>query len=89
MICEFCGYEYPEKKEAEFIELVSNKETRLKVKELSFRELELMAQTKGYKSNWIWRTVHANGGEEALKKYAKSKGYSFAWVKIQMKMFKK
>lgn len=88
-ICEFCGYEYPEKKEAEFVELVASNSVNLKTKELSFRELELMAQTKGYKANWIWRTIHANGGEEALKKYARTKGYSNAWVKIQMKLFKK
>lgn len=88
MVCDFCGYEYPEKKEAEFIELVAHGDAPAR-KEMTFRELELMAQAKGYKSNWIWRTIHANGGEIELKKYAKQKGYSSAWVKIQIKLFKR
>ena len=93
MICEFCGYEYPEKKEAEFIELVAEKTKGLNAKtinskEMTHKELEIFAQQKGYKSNWIWRTIHANEGEDGLKKFAKYKGYSVQWVKLQVKLFK-
>jgi superfamily II DNA or RNA helicase len=92
VICEFCGYEYPEKKEAEFIELVAAKTEgqnarTINSKEMSHKELEVFAQQKGYKSNWIWRTIYANEKEEGLKTYAKHKGYSVKWVKLQVKSF--
>lgn len=91
VVCDFCGYEYPEKKEADFIELVAektkNKNSRtINSKDMTHRELEIFAQQKAYKSAWIWRTIYANEGEDGLKIYAKQKKYSQKWVKIQVKL---
>ena len=91
-ICSFCGYEYQNKKKNEFVELVAEKTKgknarTIDISKMSFKEIEIFAKIKGYKSQWIWRSIYFTYGMNALKEYGKYKGYSTAWLKFILKKY--
>jgi superfamily II DNA or RNA helicase len=88
-VCRYCGYQYPisrkEQIEIELREMDYKTATRGRTAE----DLEHIAELKGYKKAWIWRTLFFEQGEQALREYARRKGYHHAWVKRQIQFFGK
>jgi superfamily II DNA or RNA helicase len=84
MICPFCGFKYPNKKEAAEVELVlsqikDEQGVSLAVKsfkEMNFDELEIYRSSKKHKPAWLWRQLWNRGGEEELRKFAENKKWS-------------
>ena len=86
-MCPNCGYIYPEKKEAEAVDLefmyTDNMGKVRSVKptaQMSFEELEVFAQANRYKQGWINIQIYSAHGENGLKKYATFKGHKPGWI---------
>lgn len=84
-ICPFCGFKYPEKNEAEEIDLVlssikDEKGVSLKsksFKEMDWEELTKYREIKKHQMAWLWRQLYQKGGKDELKAYAQS----YHWTK--------
>jgi superfamily II DNA or RNA helicase len=83
-LCPFCGFKYPDKKEAKEVELVladikDDNGVSLSVKsfdKMSWDELSLYREIKKHKMPWLWRQLFIKGGEAELRSYASSKNWS-------------
>ena len=78
--CPFCGFKYPEKKEAPEIELSLQKiiddtgKVIIKTKSISlmnYEELTEYRKSKNHKQAWLWRQLWIRGKEDSLLEYAK------------------
>lgn len=77
-LCPYCGFRYPDKKEAKEVELVlseikDDKGVSLAVKnfnEMNWDELDLYRKLKKHKPAWLWRQLWIRGGEDELRKFA-------------------
>lgn len=90
MICPYCQFELPppvkseDEKFADLVEMMSYSDLGELAKNATFRQLEIIAETKKYHKNWI---IHKLQSESDLRAYAKYKGYANGWVERQ-KQFK-
>lgn len=76
-VCDWCGTEQPKSKQQQEIELIERKP----VKELDTVELiEQFAKIKGHSKLWVFRSVYFKFGEEAYKKYMRSKNYHWSYI---------
>lgn len=83
-LCPYCGFGYPEKKEAKEVELVlseikDDKGVSLAVKnfaDMNWDELELYRELKKHKMAWLWRQLWIRGGENELRNYGVHKNWS-------------
>lgn len=78
--CKYCGYEFPKTRKEEIVDLVEipYKEA---IEQLSdVEELEIYQEAKGYKKQWLFRTIYFKYGKEGLFDYAKEHGYKKSWV---------
>ena len=77
-ICPFCGFKYPEKKEAKEVELTLSKITTdegviinsKSISKMNWEELTNYRKIKGHKQPWLWRQLWTRGKEEEIKQYA-------------------
>ena len=77
-ICPFCGFKYPDKKEAKEVELMlasikDDNGVSLNVKnfkDMDYFELKKYRELKEHKSAWLWRQLWMRGGSDELTKYA-------------------
>lgn len=77
-ICPFCGFKYPEKKEAAEVELVlseivDDNGVSLAVKhfkDMDFEELKIYRDAKKYKQPWLWRQLWTRGGKDEVLRFA-------------------
>ncbi len=77
-ICPFCGFKYPDKKEAAEVELVlsniiDDNGVSLAVKhfkDMDFEELKTYRTAKKHKQPWLWRQLWTRGGKEELERFA-------------------
>lgn len=84
-ICPFCGFKYPEKKEAKEVELslssiIDDEGVSLAVKniqQMTFDELDIYRKVKKHKQGWLWVTLYRRGGIEEVEKFASH----FRWDK--------
>lgn len=75
MICPFCGFKYPEKKEGEEVELQLSKikdENGVSIKSKSFsdmtwEELTIYRKIKSHKQPWLWRQLYGRGKDKSSK----------------------
>ena len=83
--CPFCGFKYPEKKEAAEVELSlqqimdENGQVLIKTKSISlmtFKELTEYRQSKNHKQAWLWRQLWIRNKEQTLRDYAKENFWS-------------
>ena len=78
--CKYCGYEFPKTRKEEIVDLVEipYKEA---IEQLSdVEELEIYQEAKGYKKQWLFRTIYFKYGKEGLFDYAKEHGYKKSWA---------
>lgn len=87
--CPFCGYKYPEKKEAPEVELTLQKirddqgKVLIKSKSpsaMTFQELTLYREKNGHQQAWLWRQLWFRNKEETLKSYALEYKWSQATI---------
>lgn len=84
MLCPFCGFKYPDKKENSEVELVLSElkdENGVSLavksfKEMNFDELEIYRRAKKHKSAWLWRQLWNRGGEDELRQFAEYQKWS-------------
>lgn len=77
-LCPFCGFKYPEKKEASEVELVlsdiiDDNGVSLAVKhfkDMDFEELKIYRTAKKHKQPWLWRQLWGRGGKDELIRFA-------------------
>lgn len=77
-LCPYCGFKYPDKKEAQEVELTlseikDEQGVSLAVKnfsEMNWDEIETYRSLKKHKPAWLWRQIWIRGGEDELRKYA-------------------
>lgn len=77
-LCPFCGFKYPEKKEAKEIELslskISTEEgiviNSKSITKMNWQELTDYRKIKGHKQPWLWRQLWIRGKEQELRAYA-------------------
>lgn len=91
-ICKYCGFEFPKSKQEKIAELVEHEYAQLNAKQapidkMSIDELEEYTNQKGFKKAWLWRQIYFVHGEDALKIYAKKKGYHWSWAKRVVGMY--
>lgn len=87
-LCPYCGFKYPDKKEAKEVELVlseikDEKGVSLAVKnfnEMNWDELDLYRGLKKHKQAWLWRQLWIRGGEDELRKFAIYKKWGYGAV---------
>jgi superfamily II DNA or RNA helicase len=83
-LCPYCGFKYPEKKEAKEVELVlseikDEKGVSLAVKnfhEMNWDELDLYRELKKHKHAWLWRQLWIRGGENEIRKFSSHKKWN-------------
>lgn len=81
MLCPFCGFKYPNKREAAEVELVlseikDDEGVSLAVKsfkEMNWDELELYRKAKKHKPAWLWRKLWERGKEDEVRGFAEYK----------------
>lgn len=77
-LCPYCGFKYPDKKDAEEVELTlseikDDQGVSLAVKsfaKMNWEELETYRKLKKHKQSWLWRQLWIRGGEDEVRKYA-------------------
>lgn len=83
-LCPYCGFKYPEKKEAKEVELTlseikDDEGVSLAVKNfaaMNWNELTLYRKLKKHKPAWLWRQLWIRGGEKELRNYAAQEKWS-------------
>lgn len=88
-VCRYCGYEFPISRKEQISVELKELDYRTATKGRTVEDLEHIAEIKGYKKAWIWRTIFFEHGEPALREYARKKGYHHEWVKRQIKFYVK
>lgn len=77
-LCPFCGFKYPDKKDAEEVELTlseikDEQGISLAVKsfaKMNWDELETYRKLKKHKQSWLWRQLWIRGGESEIQHFA-------------------
>lgn len=89
--CRYCGHEFPfEGKplaQGEMVQVTPKVPMGLqgrRIGDLSLMELVELEASKSYGSKFIWRVVRSHG-KDAIREYARMKGYSSGWCYRQEK----
>lgn len=83
-ICQFCSNEFKQSerdlKSGTMVEFIKSPHIGKQVSELSIFELSTL---NSFKSTYIWRVVRSRG-TDAIREYARYKGYKYGWIKRQL-----
>ena len=86
--CEFCNAEMPVKeKQLSTGVLVAVDNIEFKGKRVSELSIEQLARLNAFKSTYIWRVIRSRG-TDAIKEFARIKGYKKGWVYNQNQKIK-
>ena len=67
----------------ELIELLSYAELQQMSKNATFKQLRLIAKTKGYKDGWIFNQLSS---DDAIREYGKYMGYNYKWAEFRIQL---
>mgnify|MGYP000990070979 CR=1 FL=1 len=91
-LCPFCGFKYPDKKEAAEVELVLSRikdENGVSIKsksfkDMTFEELTKYRSLKNHKMPWLWRQLYERGKEKEIKDYAAQYRWSNSVIEMAL-----
>jgi superfamily II DNA or RNA helicase len=98
-VCNYCGYIFEKKSEKPFAELIevdyladslaSNSNGIFGEKTLSdeLKDIERIAESRGYKAGWIVVQILAKYGEKGLKQYAEMKKHNASWYYLTLSRY--